>query len=135
MISTGIRLGDVIPFAPGFESGSYNILFDPSSASTTSHTITVDEHPFVIEAFGLVSAEVVEVWSVGGRGAGQWFSPLYVNAKQVKLTATDNKLSLDVSGRYQFRLTAGGLGTVYVVGHDANVASPFAGFGKFVVGV
>lgn len=135
MISTGIPLGSVIPFAPGFESGSYNILFDPSSSSTTSHTITVDEHPFVVEAFGLTGSEVVEVWSVGGHGSGQWFNLVYINGKQVKLTATDNKLSLDASGRYQFRLTAGGLGSVYVVGHDANVASPFVGFGKYVVGV
>ena len=135
MISTGIRLGDVIPFAPGFESGSYNILFDPSSSSTISHIITVDLYPFVVEAFGLVNAEVVEVWSVGGHGSGQWFNPLYINGNKAQLTATDNKLSIDASGRYEFRLTAGGLGTVYVVGHDANVASPFVGLGKYVVGV
>jgi hypothetical protein len=134
MISTGIQLGNVIPFAPGFESGSYNILFDTTSSSTTSHIITVDENPFMVEAFGLVDSEVVEIWSVGGTGSGQWFSPLYIHGNKAQLTATDNKISIDASGRYQFRLTAGGLGTVFVVGHDANVASNLVGLGKYVVG-
>jgi len=134
MIVTGIALNP-IAFAPGFESGSYNILFNASSSSTTSHIITVDENPFVVQAFGLVDAEVVEIWCVGGTGNGQWFTPLYIHGNLARLTATDNKLSVDASGRYQFRLTSGGLGTVFVIGHDANVASNFVGLGKYVVGV
>lgn len=132
MISTGIALGPPIPYAPGFENGSYNVLFDASSDSLVSHIITVDENPFVVEAFGLVAPEVVQIWTVGGYGSGQYFSQLYINGQIAQLTSTNNKISLDVSGRYQFRLT-GGLGTVYVAGHDANVASSLVGLGQYVI--
>lgn len=132
LISTGTPLNGFVAFPPGEESGSYNILFDQNSSSAISHTIVVHEHPFVVEAFGLTSLESVQVWSVGGPGAGTWFNQLYINAKPVVLTSTDNKLSLDVSGRYQFRFI-GQLGTVFVAGHDANVASNLAGLGKYVV--
>ncbi len=122
MISTGIALGNPIPWAPGFE-GDYNILFDSASSSTISHTIQVDARPFVVQAWGLVAPEVVEVWAVGGPGAGLYFSQIFVNGSLLELTATKNKLVLDVAGRYQFRLTNGGLGTVYVAGFDADLAS------------
>lgn len=128
-ISTGIPLVN-IAFAPGYESRNYNVLFDANSANTTSHIITVDENPFVIEAFGLINTEQVEVWQVGGTGSGQYFNPLYVRGTKAVLSATNTKLSIDVSGRYQFRLVNGGLGTVYVAGHDANVASELMGLGK-----
>lgn len=128
-IQTGIAI-NLIAFAPGFENRSYNILFDSNSDSTTSHVITVDENPFVIEAFNLSGSEQVEVWQVGGTGGGQYFNPLYVRGTKAVLSATNTKLSIDVSGRYQFRLANGGLGTVYVAGHDANVASELMGLGK-----
>jgi hypothetical protein len=132
MITTGIPITYPIAFPTGQEPGSYNVLFDNKSTSNVSHTITVEESPFVVEAFGLTANESVEVWCVGGPGPGTWFMPLYVNGNKVVLTNTDNKLSLDVSGRYQFRLN-GQLGSVYVVGHDANVASSLVGLGKYVV--
>lgn len=128
-ISTGIAL-TLIPFAPGFENRSYNVLFNADSDNTTSHIITVDENPFVIEAFGLVDTEQVEVWQVGGTGVGQYFNPLYVRGTKAVLSATNTKLVIDVSGRYEFRLVNGGLGTVFVAGHDANVASELMGLGK-----
>ncbi len=131
-ISTGIAITNILAFPTGEECGSYNVLFDPSTSSAISHTITVEEHPFVVEAYGLTGTESVDVWTVAGPGAGLWFSPLFLSGKQVRLTSTDNKLSLDVSGRYQFRLN-GQLGTVYVVGHDANVSSSLVGLGKFTV--
>jgi hypothetical protein len=133
MIQTGVALYPSIPFAPGLESGNYFILFDAHSASTTSHIIVVDESPFVVEAYGLTGGETVQVWNVGGSGVGQWFSQLYLKGVPVLLTPTDNKLSLDVSGRYQFRLNGGGLGTVFVIGQNANVASNLVGLGKFIV--
>lgn len=132
MIRTGILLANPIPWAPGFENNSYNVLFDSNSSSTTSHIIQVDESPFIVEAWNLVSPEEVQVWSVGGPGAGLYFTQVYIDGNPVKLTATDNKLVLDVAGRYQFRLANGGLGTVHVAGFDADVASSRVGLGKFV---
>ena len=127
-ISTGTQLA-----LPELDNGSYNTLFDSSSSSIISHIITVDSSPFIVEAYNLTGDEVVEVWSVGGIGAGQFFDPVYIKGFQVKLTSTDNKLSIDASGRYQFRLTNGGLGTVHVIGHDANIASNLVGLGKYVI--
>ena len=132
LISTGIPISGNVAFPSGEESGSYNIIFDQNSSNAVSHTIVVDEHPFVVEASGLTTGEHVEVWTVSGPGAGTWFNPLYLAGNQVLLTPTDNKLSLDMSGRYQFRLV-GQLGSVYVVGHDANVSSPLVGLGKFTI--
>lgn len=138
-ISTGISLSNSIAFPVGFETGGYNIIFDQNSTSTISHIINVDDYPFVVEAFGLVTGENVEVWQVGGPGPGTWFSPLVINNKPVVLTTNDNKLSLDVSGRYQFRLSSDShdvdivVGSVYVVGHEANVASQLVGLGKYVI--
>ncbi len=133
MIQTGTQLVNSIPWGPGNEdNGSYNIIFSPISSSTTSHTIQVDENPFIVQAWGLVSSEEVQVWSVGGLGAGQYFSQIYMNGSAVKLTATDNKFVIDVAGRYQFRLANGGLGTVYVAGFDSSNVAAAAGFGKYV---
>ena len=130
MIRTGILLTNPI-WGPGQEdNGSYNVLFDAKSSSPISHTIQVDESPFVVQAWGLTGIEEVQVWSVGGPGAGLFYTQVYIHGQPVKLTATNNKLVLDVAGRYQFRLVNGGLGTVYVAGFDAMLASNKVGLGN-----
>lgn len=144
-IKTGVALAPgVVNYGPGCESGDYYTIFSPQSASAVSHIITVDEFPFVVEAFGLTTNESVEVWTVGGRGGGAWFDPLYLSGKKVMLTPTDNKLSLDVSGRYQFRFNDGSgvppaqlptspTSQIFVVGHNSNIASSLVGLGKFTI--
>ena len=131
-IRTGILLANPIPWGPGFEDGSYNVLFDAASSSTISHTIQVDERPFVVQAWGLVNDEEVQVWAVGGPGAGLYFSQVFINGIAVALTAIDNRFVLDIAGRYQFRLVNGGLGTVYVAGNEIEVTSEKVGFSKYV---
>ena len=123
-IRTGILLANPIPWGPGFEDGSYNVLFDAASSSTISHTIQVDDRPFVIQAWNLVDPEEVQIWAVGGPGAGLYFSQVTHHNGAMVLTPLNNRIVIDVPGRYQFRLGDGsGLGTVYVAGFDAEIGS------------
>lgn len=127
-ISTGTLLAPV--FGQGQEESSYNILFDTNSTSTTSHTLQVDDKAFVVQAYGLGVGQAVELWMVTGIGGNTISNKVFVAGTQVKLTSTNTVMTLDLSGRYQFRLTGGGLGDVHVVGFDIAVRPQHMGLGS-----
>lgn len=107
-----------------------NVFFDPDSTSLVSHTLTVNDRPYVVRAFGLTNA-AIEVLIVSGTGSGTVDEPMYLNGTAITLSSTNNVLVLDITGRYRFRLS-GQLGEVTLVGHESDVPCFSYGLGKLV---
>ena len=123
MISSGVRVqGGPPPIGLQSETQSYYVLFDTQSSDNVSHIINVDELPVVITAYNLSGLEEVDVYRVIIIGPNQYATQVFVQGQQIKLTATNNVLVLNISGLYQFVLSAG-LGSVVVVAQDATLIS------------
>lgn len=108
-----------------------NILFDADSTSLTSHTITINDRPYVARAFGLEAGTTVEVLTVTGTGSGTLEEPMFLAGTQVTMDYQNNVLVFDITGRYRFRLS-GQLGEVTLVGHESDVPCYSYGLGKLV---
>lgn len=129
-ISTGIPLFNTPVDAPNTENQSYNVLFGPNSTTLISHTIDVAETSIVVKAYGFTGNETITVNTVSTNGIATMTEPMVLNGKTVQLSATNNTLVLDISGRYVFVLSAG-LGAVNCVFHESPLGLWAYGLGAF----
>ena len=130
-ISTGIPLFNSPVDPQGTENKSYNVIFNSQSTSLTSHVIDVSETALVVKAYGLTS-ETVTVNTVSYDGLSVLTAPMKINSKTVELSANNNVLVLDISGRYSFTLSAS-LGVVSVVCHDSGMSYWSYGLSDFAL--
>jgi hypothetical protein len=130
-VSTGIPLfnGPVDP--QGTENQSNNVLFSSASTSLTSHVIDVSETAIVVKAYGLTS-ETITVNTFSYDGIGNLTAPMKINGKTVELSADNNILVIDISGRYTFTLS-GSLGVISCVFHESGMSYWSYGLSDFAL--
>lgn len=91
------------------------VIFSPSSLSTISNTITVEQEPVKVEGFNFLPGQEVAIQMCTGEGSGTNFAPFTpVPNFPIVLSADFNSVVLHWPGRYRFVLS-GGFGCTVVV--------------------
>lgn len=130
-ISTGIPLFNSPVDPQGTENQSYNVLFNSNSTSLTSHTIDVSETAIVVRAFGLTS-ETITVNMISTDNITTLTVPMKIHSKTVQLSANNNVLVIDISGKYNFTLS-GSLGVISCVFHESGMSYWSYGLSDFAL--
>jgi hypothetical protein len=130
-VSTGIPLFNSPVDPQGTENQSNNVLFSSASTSLTSHVIDVSETAIVVKAYGLTS-ETITVNTFSYDGIGNLTAPMKINGKTVELSADNNILVIDISGRYTFTLS-GSLGVISCVFHESGMSYWSYGLSDFAL--
>ncbi len=98
----------------GAQANRPNLFLDGKTPRNKSHIIEVQDVAWVFNAYGLQPGEYIETLAVYGSGP-DYREELYIhNGSAKELTAERNAISLDVSGRYRFKLVGDPEGKVLV---------------------
>ena len=99
-----------------------NPIFGPSSTGILSTKVPVGPTPMVFRAYGLSGDETITVLNVFSQNGVDTVVPLSVAGVNATLTAANNQLVLDLSGMYQFQISAPINGLV-LIGQETAAAS------------
>lgn len=113
------------PDQPG--SDNQSVFFDATSVTNYSFTFDVNDQPWYLQAFNLAENDTVTVQMVSGSGSGVFFGDLYQIGILVQLTATNNKIRVDMPGRYRLVFGGDAVNAIRVTGFPATMTQESIG--------